>query len=222
MIRIDNQEFIKDMNSIVQYAEGFLEGIKRGQPKLLHNVAQNLKDAVGEYIDASAQVAPYRLHHVYEWYATGSPAARLFTIHYDVRGNHLTMRTQVRQSTTIKDGSKVPFRDKAFIMENGISVTIRPKNSPVLVFDVNGKTVFTSKPVFVPSPGGPETTGGLESTFREFFTRYLSQSTIFSSGLKHNLENPIPFKQNMRKARARGARSTGVLVGMNWISKEVD
>ena len=216
---IDDKKFMRDMQNIIGYTEGFLDGVQRGKPKLLKNVAENLKTMVGEYIDASARVNPAQLHHVYEWYATGSPEARLFTIHYNIRGDGLTMRAQVQQSKIAKQGSDTPFRNKAFIMENGISVTISPRKSPVLVFEEDGETIFTRKSVTVQNPGGPATINGLEINFRQFFTSYLSQSVLLSSGLGAHLKNPIEFKQNLRAGKS-GGRPVGVSVGMRWIGKE--
>ena len=220
MIKTDSRKFMRDMNNIMRYAEGFLEGAQQGKPKLLKNLGEDLKLIVGEYIDISARVNPSELHHVYEWYATGSQAARLFTIHYNVSGNGLSMRAQVRQSKTIKDGSTTPFRDKAYIMENGISVTVKPKNSEVLVFEDNGETVFTRNPVTIDNPGGEATINGLERTFKEFFTTYLSQSMLFSSGIMQNLKMPVEFKKNLRAGRS-GGRAVGVAAGIKWISKEI-
>jgi hypothetical protein len=129
------------------------------------------------------------------------------------------MNATIRQSNSIRDGSTVPFRNKAYVMENGISVRVEPKISPVLVFEENGETVYTRKGVNIENPGGEETVNGLETTFREFFLSYLSQSVMFSSGMMDNLRNPIDFKKNL-KAGAKGGRSVGVSVGKNWISKD--
>jgi len=74
------------------------------------------------------------LHHVYEWYQTGSPAARLFDINYISNQIGLSFNSTFRQSVSIKSGSKVPFYNKAQIIENGIPVTIRPVSSEVLSF----------------------------------------------------------------------------------------
>lgn len=220
MIRVDHKKFMRDMNNVVNYAEGFLDGAQQGKPRLIKNLGENLKIILGEYIDSSARVNPSELHHVYEWYSTGSPEARLFTLHYTVVGNGLSMRAQVRQSKTVKQGSTTPFRNKAYVMENGISVTIKPRNSEVLVFEDDGETVFTRQPVFVENPGGTATVNGLEKTFKEFFLSYMSQSMLFSSGMMQNLKMPVEFKKNLRAGK-NGGRSVGVSAGIRWIGKEI-
>lgn len=218
ILTIDDKQFMREMNNIIQYAEGFIEGAKRGKSALLNNVGKDLKFMIGQYIDSSARVNPSSLHHVYEWYQTGSPDARLFDISYVVASGGLSLGATLSQSKSIKDGSKIPFHNKAYVMENGISMTVRPKNSDVLAFDVDGKQVFTRKPVTIDNPGGDMVEGSFESTFREFFMKYLSQSTVFSSGLAYNLKNPTDFSRNLR-AGAAGGRQVGVKVGQAWISR---
>lgn len=63
-------------------------------------------------------------------------------------------------------------------MENGVPVIIRPKKSPVLVFEDNGETVFTRNPVSVSSPGGEDAEGSFESIVDVFFTQYFKQSFL--------------------------------------------
>lgn len=218
ILTIDDKQFMREMNNIIQYAEGFIEGAKRGKSALLTNVGKDLKFMIGQYIDSSARVNPESLHHVYEWYRTGSADARLFDINYLVAGNGLSIGATLRQSTAIREGFNVPFRNKAYIMENGISVRISPKNSPVLAFEDGGEEVFTRKSISVINPGGDMVEGSFESIFREFFVKYLSQSTIFSSGLSHNLNNPVDFSKNLR-AGASGGRPVGIRTGQTWISR---
>lgn len=218
ILTIDDKQFMREMNNIIQYAEGFIEGAKRGKSQLLTNVGKDLKFMIGQYIDSSARVNPESLHHVYEWYRTGSSDARLYDINYLVTGAGLSVGATLSQSTSVREGSSVPFRNKAYVMENGISVTIKPKNSPVLAFEQDGEKVFTRKPVSVSNPGGDMVEGSFESIFREFFMKYLSQSTIFSSGLAYNLKNPTDFSRNLR-AGAAGGRQVGVRTGQTWISR---
>ena len=216
---MDDKKFMREMNNVVEYAIGFLDGTAQGKTNLLNNLGQELSTIIGEYIDSSARVNPQELQHVYEWYQNGSSNARLFDIDYVVRGGGLSMNSTFRQSVSIRDGSNVPFYNKAKIMEAGSPVTISPKKSAVLAFDDDGKTVFTKKPVTVRSPGGTGASGGFEETFKEFFMSYLSQSLLSISGLDHNLRNPTDFKQNLNAGKA-GGRSVGFRVGYNWISRK--
>ena len=218
-IIMDDKKFMKEMNNVVEYAIGFLDGTERGKTNLLRNLGEELSTIVGQYIDSSASVNPAELSHVYEWYAVGSPQARLFDIDYVVSGKGLSMNATLTQSSTVKAGSTVPFYNKARIMESGIPVTIKPKNSKVLAFDVNGETVFTKGSVHVDNPGGTAARGGFEEAFKEFFMTYLSQSLLSASGLEYNLRNPGDFKENLNAGKL-GGRAVGLRVGYNWISRK--
>ena len=61
-------------------------------------------------------------------------------------------------------------------MEQGVPITIKPKNSSVLVFQENGDKIFTKKEIKIQYPGGKEARGSYQKTFDEFFRLYFSQS----------------------------------------------
>jgi hypothetical protein len=208
---------MKDMKNIVNYSIGFLEGVQSGKSKFLATVGANSVDLIKDYVDANARVNPAMLQHVYEWGRTGSPEARLFDINYTVSNLGLSMMATFRQSSSVKSGSRVPFYNKAYIMENGIPVTISPKKSGVLVFDDNGETVFTKSPVTVNNPGGVLAERGFEKTFNLFFTKYFTQAFMRSSGIAAYLENPEVFSKNL-SAGKRFGKTTGMQTGYRWIA----
>ena len=216
---VDDKLFIKQMNNLVQYGLGFVEGAQIGKQQLLKQLGPEVRTLLEQYIDANARMNPDALHHVYEWYQTGSPTGRLFEIEYIVTGLGLSFQSTFRQSTSVKNGSNVPFYNKAKIMEAGVSVTIKPKSSDVLAFEDNGETVFTKKPVTVPNPGGTDTTGAYNEVFKEFFYRYLSQSFLDVTGLRRHLGTPLAFKNNLA-AGMSGGRPVGVRVGRQWVASK--
>jgi hypothetical protein len=215
-VTVKNKQFAKDMDNIVNYALGFLDGVKQGYPSFLQQLGATMSEALKAYVDANARVNPQVLHHVYEWDKTGSPDARLFDIQYVSTGAGLSFNSTFRQSSSVKSGSRVPFYDKARIMENGIPVTIVPKQR-VLAFEQDGETVFTTKPVRVSNPGG-QVQGEYERVFNSFFNRYFTQSFLESSGIASYLRSPVDFKKNFSSGK-RGGRSLGVTVGQSWIAK---
>lgn len=218
-VRFNDQQFMKEMNNIADYAEGFIDGAKLGKVELLESIGKEVIVGLQEFIDASARVNPMTMHHVYEWYQTGSPAARLFDIQYVASHVGLSFNSTFRQSVSIRKGSKVPFYNKAEIMENGIPVTIKPVSSEVLVFEDGGEKVFTRKPVTIADPGGDYVQGSYERVFNQFFTQYFRQSFLKASGILNHLENPMPFKRNIAKGK-RGGRAAGISVGYRWIAKK--
>jgi hypothetical protein len=219
-VKFDSNRFAKEMNNIVNYSTGFIEGVQQGKSALLENIGAEVVEGIKEFIDVNARINPSALHHVYEWYQTGSPSARLFDINYISNQIGLSFNSTFRQSVSVKNGSKVPFYNKAQIMENGVPVVIRPVSAQVLSFNENGEQVFTRGPVVVSDPGGQAVQGGYERVFDMFFETYFKQSFLRTTGILEHLQNPEPFKRNLSKGK-RGGRSVGYSVGYKWISKKV-
>lgn len=215
-VNVNNKKFAKEMNNLMGYSIGFITGVKRGQAVFLKGFGVTVLEALKEYIDSNARVAPHMLHHIYEWNQVGSPEARLFDLKYTVTGVGLSIDSKFKQSKSIKNGSKVPFYDKARIMENGIPVTITPKNR-VLAFTVDGEDVFTSSPVTVQNPGG-NVEGEYEKVFDSFFRLYFKQSFLASTGILSYLQNPADFSRNFSKGK-RGGYNLGLAVGTQWMAK---
>jgi hypothetical protein len=214
-IKFDDKQFRKDMKNLTEYAVGFLEGVQRGKVELLKDVGKRASEILYEYIDAAARVNPSSLHHVYEWYQTGSPEARLFDISYSAAAGSLSMNATFTQSRSVKNGSNVPFYNKAAIMERGISVVIRPRNVQALSFVDNGEEVFTKGPVVVNSPGGEAVAGGFDKIFSEFFERYFTQSFMEVSGLADRIRNTRAFVRSFNRGRT-GGKGLGNEVGYRW------
>ena len=217
IVRTNTASFNKEMNNIVQYAFGFLDGAQKGKTVFLKNLGVGTIEAMAKYVDVSARGNPAALQHVYEWYQTGSPSSRLFNITYTVSNLGLSINSKFTQSRDIKKESNVPFYNKAKIMEEGIPVVIKPVRSPVLVFDENGQTVFTKNPITVRNPGGSQAQGSFEKTMDEFILRYFKQSFLRASGIYDYIKRPIIFKKQI-KAGAKMGRSKGIDTGFKWIA----
>jgi hypothetical protein len=216
-VSLESKSFEQQMQNIVQYSMGFLDGVKKGKKAFLNNLGQGTIQALALYVDSSARGNPSALHHVYEWYQTGSPNARLFDIDYTVSNNGLTFNSQFRQSRTLKEDSNEPFYNKAYIMENGIPVTITPKKSGVLVFEEGGKTIFTKGSVTVRNPGGNNVERGFERTIDEFMLTYFKQSFLRASGIYEYINKPVLYKKHL-KSGSKNGRSKGIDVGYKWIA----
>jgi hypothetical protein len=217
-LKTNENQFRKETNNIIEFSKGFFEGVEKGKENFAENLAKEAVDALKDFIDSNARVNPEILHHMYEWYSTGSPEARLFDVEYIAKRNGITFTSEFRQSSSIQNGSNVPFYNKAEIMEKGLSVRIKPVRSEVLAFDSNGETVFTKSPVNVMSPGGDQTTGAYEYVFNQFFSSYFSQAFIFSSRVMAKISDLSDFSVNFSQAKT-GGRSIGVKVGYRWMSR---
>lgn len=217
IVKFNNTAFKQDMQNIVNYSIGFLEGMQGGKKAFLGMLGMETVELMKEYIDSNARVNPSMLHHIYEWGRTGSPDSRLYDIQYSTSNLGLSFKSTFKQSTSIKNGSRVPFYDKARIMEEGIPVTIIPKRAQALAFEVGGEEVFTRQPVEVINPGGDNVQGGFEKTFDSFFTKYFTQAFLRSSGIAQYLENPVAYKKNL-SAGKRGGKVKGYQTGYRWIA----
>jgi hypothetical protein len=214
--KFDTRKFTKDMNRMMDYSIGFLDGVQLGKKELLGSLGIQTVEILKGYIDSNARVNPSILHHVYEWNKTGSPSGRLYDIGYTVSNLGLSFSSSFRQSTTIQNGSREPFYDKARVMEEGLPVTIIPKQAQALRFTDNGEEVFTKTPVTVLNPGG-ETQEQFEQVFDNFFTKYFTQAFLRTSGIAAYLENPVAYKKNLSKGKRLG-KSAGTSTGYKWIA----
>jgi len=215
--RIDTRQFTKDMNNIMNYSIGFLEGAQKGKTILFQRIGAETIELMKQFIDSNARANPTALHHVYEWYQTGSPDARLFDLEYTISNLGLSFRSTFSQSASIRNGSKVPFYDKARMMEAGVSVTVRPRTAKALRFEVDGETVFTPNPVTIDNPGGAAVQGSFEKVFDTFFGNYFTQSFLRISGLLDHLSDPSVYKRDLPKGK-RGGKAAGLATGFRWVA----
>ena len=213
----NSNQFKKDMSNIVNYSIGFLEGVQKGKNVFLKTLGLETVEVMKNFIDSNARVNPDMLHHIYEWNQTGSPNARLYDISYTTSNLGLSFKSSFSQSTSVKNGSRTPFYDKARIMEQGIPVTIKPRMAQALAFEENGEVVFTKNEVRVENPGGAEVQGGFEKVFDMFFNRYFSQAFLRASGVARYLENPEVYRKDMQAGKTMG-RSKGLSTGYRWIA----
>ena len=201
---------------MMDYSIGFLDGAQLGKQELFKNLGFQTVELLKGYIDSNARVNPSILHHVYEWNKVGSPDGRLYDINYTVSNLGLSFNSSFRQSKTIQDGSREPFYDKARIMEEGIPVTIVPKQAQALRFTDNDEEVFTKTPVTVFNPGG-QTEEQFEQVFDNFFNKYFTQAFLRTSGIAAYLENPVAYKKNLDRGKRLG-KSAGISTGFKWMA----
>ena len=207
----------KTLDNVIKYSVGFLDGIQRGKRIFLDYLGNWLIVVLGQYIDVEARSNRTALHHIYEWYRTGSPDARLFDLQYTVSNIGLSVNSTFKQSTTVQAESSRPFYDKARIMEKGIPVVIKPKGTKPLRFYEGGNTIFVKKPITVRNPGGEEVQGSFERVFDEFMQKYFTQAFLKSSGIFDYISKPTAYKQNLA-AGAKQGRSKGLSAGYKWIA----
>lgn len=216
-VSMDLKDFEKKINNVINYSVGFLDGAQKGKTIFLNNLGIGIITVLKQYVDSEARSNPRALHHIYEWYRTGSPSARLYDFDYAVSNLGLSFKSNFKQSTSLASGASTPFYNKAKIMEDGTPITISPKKAKALVFEVDGETVFTTNDITIDNPGGTTVAGSFEKIVDEFFNLYFRQSFLSSSGLTSHIKNPTIYKKNI-KSGSRAGKSVGVETGFKWIT----
>ena len=168
------------------------------QKKFREVIYTQIEKDFEDYIDSQARTKPKSLHHVYEWNKTGSPESRLFKLK---SFNHNALSFQIAYEFKLSRSNvpspakykKYKFANKAFIMENGIPVTIAPKAAERLVFEVNGYTVFMPKgrSITVSKPGGGAATHQFRLAYSRFFRGNLAGDSIRRSGFQQLFNSKI-------------------------------
>jgi hypothetical protein len=177
-------------------------------------VYKDLEQHFGDYIDFHAAANPKRLHHVYDWNGVGDPRARLWRLK-KVTSKGGTFKVtyafnQSRRKAPIDPVLKVPgpngkvvkktyvFKMKAYVMEYGIPVTVRPKTGRYLAFRAENmprNIGFSAGPRRVNYPGGLPTKFAFARSFSGFF-----RSGLATKYLKPSLERPVKV---MRRAGSK-------------------
>lgn len=217
-IRIDTKQVNRILNNTVQYNYGFLEGIEMNQIFFNAQLGEVTSDAVKKFIDSKARMEPQAFHHLYEWDEVGSPNTRLFDFNIKPSKRVIHFYGKFLKSTTTGPESSRPFRDKAKVMENQISVTVEPRWSDILAFDVEDKTVFTTKTIYIANPGGDEVAGSFGMAVEEFFNVHFTNTFIRQSGIFEKLSIPIEYTQGFSSGAKGGGRSAGRRAGQRYLN----
>lgn len=137
------------------------------------------------YVDHLARSSPSTYHHIYEFDKVGDKNSRLFKS--NISGGDFSY-SFINSSSPNRNGQV--FTKKAFIMEEGNSLDIYPKQAEFLVYDLNGETIF-SKHSFVQNPGGEQVKGAFQSAFTSFFNSNLPEKALKEFGFYSTILNGI-------------------------------
>ena len=214
--KVDATHATNVLRNAAAYTEGFGVGAKDGLDLLLTKIGVTAVEAAGMWMDKMAAGNYMALHHVYEWHQTGSSGARLFDYDFAVSGNSVIFSGDLRQSGSIARTADRPFYNKAFVMEEGDSVTIAPVESDVLVFESGGGVVFVTGSIEVNNPGGGQTVGQFQKFSDLFFSVYLRQS--FLAQIMEDLATAEEFPANFAAGANGGGFAAGRAAGVKYIS----
>jgi hypothetical protein len=204
------------LNNAVSYSYGFLDGVDIEQIVFNQELAKYTIEALNKFIDSNARMSPEALHHVYEWGQVGNAGSRLFQLKSKVSKRVIHIYGDFLPSKSVSGENSEPFVNKAEVMENGISVTIEPVNSDVLVFEDEDGLVFTSDSIYVEHPGGDSVAGSFGRVVDEFFEVYFTNSLL--RPFIASLGNPVQYAQSFA-AGTRGGASVGVRAGRKYLKE---
>lgn len=214
-VRFDTNQINSTLRNSISYSYGFLDGAQKNKIIFNKMLGEITLEALNKYIDAQARMDPESLHHVYEWNATGSPGARLFSIEVLPSKNFIIFEGKFLPSSSVSETSDEPFVDKANVMENAISVTIEPKLSDVLVFQDAGQTVFTTKSIYIENPGGDAVAGSFGRVVEDFFDNYFTNALL--QPMIQKLSNATEYVSFFGSGAKMGS-SVGVVAGKKYIT----
>lgn len=212
-VKVDSKKIAKTLNNAVDYSYGFFQGIEQERLFFNRTLGGYVAEALGKYIDSKARMNPQAFHHIYEWNAVGNEDARLFRFNVNATKTFISFNGKFLPSKTIVPNGNDVFTNKAWVMENAISVTIEPKNSDVLVFEIEGETVFTRKSIFIEHPGGDSVAGSFGDAVDSFFGQYFTNSLL--KPLMVKLQSAEEYSNNFRSGIA-GGRTVGVRAGRQY------
>ncbi len=209
-------------------------GDDRAQEKYNDKVYDVFSENFGRYMDAKARAMPKKYHHVYEWSQVGQQNGRLWRLKRNKDRDGISVRYTFVQSKRVAPihpvlrepgptGKVVKrsaiFRNKAFVMEEGLPVTVRRRGArwlaipaqSMLVFSPGKNIIFSKGPVTIPNPGGNDTKLSFARTFSGYFSSGLAMKELKSSGV---LDTPARITkragENVPSAISRATFSRGV------------
>lgn len=213
-VRVDMHNFSKVLNNVIEYSNGFIEGINVEKHNFNKFLAGYTVEALERYIDSQARMNPEMLHHVYEWNQVGNAKARLFKFNVNATKSNIIITGSFLTSKSANDNGQV-FANKAEIMENAISVVVTPKNSSVLVFEDGDETVFTTNSIFIEHPGGDAVANSFGETVNTFFESYFVAA--FIQPLIRDLQNASEYSNDFVYGAKGGGRMAGIRAGRKYL-----
>jgi hypothetical protein len=216
-VRYNTQDFTTKINNVVEYTEGFAQGIKQNKKNFNNELGKIAVEMLKKYIDSRASAEKDSLHHVYEWGMVGSPGGRLFQLDSKASSSGIVIFGDFLPSKSVSDSSDEPFVDKANIMENAIMIEIFPRNN-VLAFEADGETVFTADTVYVANPGGDGVAGSFGKVVEDFFDFHFTAQVFMQSGLYQKLSSASEYAQFFSAGANGGGRSAGIQAGKKYLT----
>lgn len=163
-----------------------------------------------QYYDNLARRDAYLYQHVYEFEKSGDSNFRLFKP--QIKSTQKTSTLQYKfLDAKLPNKNGYLFQKKASVMEFGIPVTIKPKKSDVLVFDINDETIFTKKNILVQNPGG-KVSGNFNSALEKYMNSE-GQNILFTSGFNDKIIFNMTINHEQIAKKIQSGHLNGIVMG---------
>lgn len=169
------------------------------------------------YVDNLARSNHKMFHHVYEPNMTGDKRSRLFESSISEAGKP-TLTYNFKKSRVPSDSGYV-FENKAYVMENGIPVTIKATNARYLKFKYKGK-FRTKKQVFVANPGGLRVQNAFIDTFDDFMKKK-AKKVLTDLGFFERIEKGIEKESRVILARISAGKIEGMAASASSSARNI-
>ena len=213
---IDSSDLVRKIEKIIEYGTSFMHTVNGNRLMFNIELSNKIIDALYSFLDSKAQMQPKALHHVYEPGMIGDPSGRLFEFNANVTVDEIIIYGKFLESTGTPLAGGDPFREKARIMESGITITIEPVHGDFLAFMDDGELVITSSSVTIEHPGGIEVEKSFGDTVYSFLNSYLIKSTI--DPILSALANPVEFDYMFAEGAAVGS-TAGNKAAMKYMNR---
>lgn len=158
------------------------------------------------YVDNLARMNNARFHHLYEPGKSGSKNSRLFQA--SITSKTRPLLTYNFTPSVVPGDSGYVFENRAFVMENGIPLNIKAKDSEYLRFEYEGE-FYSKKQVYVANPGGTEVENSFSETFNIFMTS-MATDALRDLGFFQKIERGIANESRIALARVSAGKIEGM------------
>jgi hypothetical protein len=158
------------------------------------------------YVDNLARINHSRFHHLYEPGKSGNKNSRLFQA--SISSKTKPTLTYNFTPSMIPGDSGYVFENRAFVMENGIPLNIKAKDSEYLRFEYEGE-FYSKKQVYVANPGGTEVQDSFSETFNTFMTS-MGDDALRELGFFQKIERGIANQSRIALARVSAGKIEGM------------
>jgi hypothetical protein len=158
------------------------------------------------YVDNLARMNHSKFHHLYEPGRSGSKNSRLFQA--SITSKTRPVLTYNFTPSLVPGDSGYVFENRAFVMENGIPLNIKAKDSEYLRFEYEGE-FYSKKQVYVANPGGTEVENSFSETFN-IFMNSMANDALRELGFFQKIERGIANESRIALARVSAGKIEGM------------